>query len=678
MKFSYNWLIEYLKKPPVPEKIAELLMLHAFEVEEVKKVGSDFVLDIKVLPNRAGDCLSHSGIAKEIAAILGVKFLPPQTKIVKDKSKKISGFISVEVEAPDLCPRYSMRMLADVKIGPSPDWLKERLLVCGLRPINNVVDATNYVMLETGQPMHAFDLSKVDGKKNIVRRAKKDEKITSLEGKTYNLSNENLVIADQKRAIGIAGIKGGRGTEIDSRTKDIVIESANFDPINIRKTSKALNLATDASVRFENGLDPNLTSYALERCVYLLHQIAGGKIVSGMIDVYPEKIKPRKISLQFSKVQNILGIKIAERQIISILGRLGLGVRKQKKDFLLVEIPTSRRDLWLQEDLIEETGRLYGYEKIPALAPRSELLAAVKNENLVQEDKIKDILAGLGWSENYNYSLISQTEADLFKFRNLIKVKNPLSEDQKYLRPSLIGGLLKNLKENLKYFSEIRLFELGHIFYEKNNNFFEENKIAAIACGRNLKKGHDDFFELKGAVEILFEKFGLPDIWFDDAVGQKHPWLSFTHPFRRAEIKSGDKILGFIGGLKPEILAVFNIKENPAFFELDFKAFVELASEERMYAPPSKYPAIIRDLSVLVGWDTKIEQVTNIIENIGGPLLRDVDLFDIYEGLAEEKKSLAFRLIYQSDERNLTDEEVNKLQEKIVKAIEEEGWEVRK
>ena len=703
MKFSYNWLTEYLKKAPSPQKMAELLNMHAFEVESVDKKGQDYVLDIKVLPNRAHDCLSHLGIAKEVAAISGIGFVLPKFKVKEDKSLKIKDFISVEVAAKDLCPRYSMMLISDVKVDSSPKWIQERLTSCGLRPINNIVDITNYVMLETGQPLHAFDLDKIGGQKIIVRRAKKDEKIITLdEAKAERILNEDvLVIADEKRAIGIAGIKGGRGTEIDNQTKQVVVEAAFFNPINIRRTSKALNLKTDASVRFENGLDPNLTILALERCVSLIGELAAGKIVSGLIDIYPQKIKPRIIYLEVAKVESLLGVKIKEPQIISIFKRLDLDskkIKKGRKDFLVVNVPTNRLDLQQPEDLIEEIVRLYGYEKIPGEMPTGILLPASKNEDLLYEDKIKDIMVGLGYSEVSGYSLISEQDQKIFNFKNLIGPKNPLTQDQKYLRPTLIVGLLKNIKENLKYFDQVRIFEIGKIY----NNFqfsifnFQKSEIrnpkilerkmmaGAIAnCQLPTINYQQLFYELKGAIDLFLNKLGISDIWYDDY--DQLPTTNYQlptvfHPTKRAEIKIGDDLIGWLGEISPEILTSLEIKAPVAVFEIDFEVLVKLAQEEMIYQPPYKYPAIIRDIAVLVEPMTKVEEVLNVIETVGGKLVSDVDLFDIYEGeeIPENKKNLAFHIIYQSNERTLTNAEVNRLQEKIIKALEEKEWEVRK
>jgi len=686
MKFSADWLNEYLKKPLKPEKMDELLTMHAFEVESIEKFGEDFVLDIKVLPNRAHDCMSHIGIAKELAAISSNTFVPSKISVNEDKDVKAKSLISVDVWAKDLCPRYSMRVVSNIKIGPSPKWMQERLQACGLRPISNIVDITNYVMLETGQPLHAFDVEKVGGRKIIVRRANEGEQITTLEGKSYKLSSQNLVIADEKVAIGIAGIKGGEGPEIDEKTKIVAVESANFEPTNIRRTSKAFNLRTDASIRFENGLDPELTSKALLRAALLMVEFADGRVASGLIDVYPNKVKPRKIFADVEWIQGLLGLSVKPQEMMNILKRLYISaktIKKGKKIFIEAVPPTSRLDLQAQEDLAEEIVRVLGYDKIPVTVPSGILISAVKEDSLIYEDKIKDILAGAGWSEAQNYSFISDADIKAFEINNQVEIKNPFSQDQKYLRPTLIVNLLKNVKENLKYFNSVRLFEIGRSFAMVKEEPMElHNKIAAVISNKDIKKPAEGLFELKGLIHILLEKLGINDVWFDDELSVDSTtmplWLRFTHPVGRAQIKSGQDQIGWIGEIKPKILSTMEIKEKVSVFELDFPEVSRIASEERAYQPPSRYQAMTRDLAVIVGEMTKIEEVLNIIEAAGGPLLQDTDIFDIYEGLTDGKKSLAFRLTYQSDEKNLTDEEVNKIQEKIIIALEEKGWEVRK
>ena len=709
MKYSYSWLNEYLdNKLPAPEKTAADLTGRAFEVEEIKKVGQDFVFDIKILPNRAADCLSHLGIARELAAIYNLKFEEPANKLTEELALKIEDFLSVDVKDKKLCPRYSARMLTEIKVGESPDWLKEKLIVCGLRPINNIVDATNFVMLEYGQPLHAFDYDKLNpndaNKKTIiVRQAKRGEKIITLdEGRAERVLDENvLVIADTKNPVAIAGIKGGKGPEIGATTKRIVLEAANFEPINIRRSSKSLNLRTDASVRFENSPDMNLTLLALDRATALIYEIANGKIMAGVIDVKEKENEPWPVGVAHQYIESLLGLKISLTEVMKIFQRLGLKPEQREKNgqiFYEILTPTRRPDLLTSEDLIEEVGRLYGYENIKAEMPSGTLIPAIKGEEMVYADGIKDIFVGLGYAEVYNYSFISESDKNLYGFKNLAELDNPLSSEQKYLRPSLAPGFIRNLAENYKYFltghnpigkqGAMRLFELGHIF-SQNKELREEKRIGGLIFIKDAKGGGRDnvllsskdknlvFYETKGAVEVLFSKMGVAGVWEDDYLVEGLPdeWRKILTVGRSAQIKVDDKLLGWAGEINSALLEDLAVEGQAAIFEIDFDKMIKLINEERIYQPPSKFPAVIRDLAILVESETKVEAILNIIETAGGELLTDTDLFDIYS--SDEGKSLAFHLIFQSNERNLTAEEINELIKKIIKELKDESWEVR-
>ena len=375
MIFSYNWIKNYIKKKtPPPKKLAELLTKHFAEVEEIKKLGGDFTLDIDVRPNRASDCFSHLGIARECCVLLNSELKIPNFKPNEDKNLKAKDFVSVEVKDRDACPRYTARVISGVRVASSPKWIQERLGVCGLRPINNIVDTVNYVMLETGQPLHAFDGEKLEGKKIIVRFARNRERILTLDEQKFELGPDILVIADDKKPIAVAGIKGGKIPEIDKKTNTIVLESANFTSPVIRKGSRRLNLKTDASLRFEHGISPDLTEFAADRAAYLIQKIAGGKIAKGLIDFYPKKIPPKIIRLESDYVKELLGIDISKKEISNILKRLDFKTKEIKKNTFQVSIPVRRLDIALPEDLIEEIGRIVGYGKISFVFPAAFLL----------------------------------------------------------------------------------------------------------------------------------------------------------------------------------------------------------------------------------------------------------------------------------------------------------------
>lgn len=678
MFFSYNWLQSFFqKKLPKPEKLAELLTLHFAEVEDVKKAGKDFILEIDVRPNRAGDCFCHSGIAREISVITGLDYQEPDSFIKEEKSLKTKDFVSVEVKNKIACPRYTAGAVSQVKVASSPQWIQEKLKVCGLRPINNIVDIANYVMLETGQPLHTFDGEKLDGKKIIVRFAKKGEKITTLDEEKYDLDDDILVIADAKKPIAIAGIKGGKLPEIDSRTKTVVLESANFSPKIIRRGSKKIDLKTDASIRFEHGIDPNLTEMAIKRAAFLIQKTAGGKIAKGLVDIYSKKALPKKIKLGLNYVENLLGVKIPKKEIINTLRKLDFKLCEIGSRTIKVEVPTFRLDISLPEDLIEEVGRIAGYQKIPSVFPVASLVPPRRNLNIFWEDFTKNVLKEVGFTEVYNYSFISENDAKIFRYLPskrsvLVEVENPLSSDFKYLRPSLIPNLLKNIQKNQRYFNEIKLFELGKVFEKPAK---EQRILSGVISG-------EAFYQTKGIIDLLLQKLGISNVWYDEyRNAAEEAKISWWHPRKCAEIKIDGERIGFLGEISPRITDEFKIKTKVVYFDVFFEKLSKLTSEEHEYRPISPYPAAIRDIAVLVPQEVRVEEVLNKIETVGGKLIRDVDLFDIYEGeeLPEGKKNLAFRIIYQAEDRTLTAKEIDELQQKIIKTLEEKPeWQVRK
>lgn len=671
MKFSYNWLKEYIPKLPSPEKLEDLLIVKSFEFESIKKFGDDYVLDIKILPNRFSDCSGHLGLAKEITAVLKIKIKEQLIKINEDK-ELASKHLIVKINDKNNCPRYTARIMTNIRVGPSPKYIIQRLETCGLQSINNIVDASNYVMLELGQPLHCFDYEKLAGDKVkaiIVRHAQEKEKIESLDDKKYELNKEMLVISDLKQALAIAGIKGGKATGIEKTTTKIVIESANFEPISIRKTSKALNLVTDASVRFEKGVDRNLTEIAVDRLASLIQEIAGGKILKGMVDVYPQKQSKKVLGVELNKFYKIAGFEITIKEIRSIFASLGFKIVKQYKSKLILEIPSQRLDIERPEDLAEEVLRLYDYNKIPNIMPTGTLVPAEKNENAVWKNKIRKSLTTLGLNEVYLYSFVS--EADLINFKtkanSAVKLLNPTSIETAYLRPTLIINLLKASGNNFRFFDEVKIFEIGKAFQKGAFSPMEEMRVTGLIA-RKDKKNHP-FLELKGILEKMFESFGLCDLEFHDLIN--NPWLISG---RSAEVKVGDLSLGFIGEISPELSQQYNEGFPTVIFEMDFEKIKKAIEEEIEYEPICKFPAIIRDVSMLVDENTRINEILNIINVTERNILRDVDLFDVYEGdkLPAGKKSLSFHLIFQVDSHTLTNEEVGKSLEKIISNLKSE------
>lgn len=837
MKVSLNWLKDYIDiKIPLP-KLADLLTKHSFEVAAVEKVGSDYVMDIEVLPNRAHDCLSHVGVAREISALLKTKLKRKEPKVKEDKKLSVKNYLAIKIEEPELCRRYTGRVILGVKVGPSPKWLKDRLEAIGQKSINNIVDATNYAMFEFGQPLHAFDLDKIHPanyeskrvahKTIIVRRAKKGEKITTLDDEIYELNDNVLIIADEKEPLAIAGIKGGRKAEIDKNTKNIILESANFEPANIRRTSRTLGLRTESSLRFEHEITPHLAEVAIERLAELIQQAAGGKIAKGKIDEYVKKPIPYFIAVRPCEVERILGAEIPEKEIIEIFNRFGFGVKKispleiilktakgllgkpykygasvtfdapnlfdcssfisycfsragiqlhrlsveqfiydgvaanktellpgdlvfskgkkpyfyketpkgvghvgiylgngkvvhasssrgvvieplakslafkewrgakrilsGRSDLLLAKIPPERLDLRIKEDLVEEIARIHGYENISAKLPSASLAVPKRNDLLFWERMAKDALAGAGFDEIYNYSFVGEKDAENAGFNpaKIVSLLNPASDEKKFLRPTLLINLIKNVGDNFRFFDEARIFEIGKIF-GKNGTLAEKRTLAGVRACKTAKdlKGRE-FYELKGVIDALFDGLGIADHGYaesseyvrgnDFEPRSAEAPRDFWREGRSAEIKIGDKHIGYLGEINPLVLENYDIKTPVAGFEIDFEILASLAEEKYVYYPISKYPAVVRDLAILTPLEIRVEDVLNVVENVGGPLLQDVDLFDIYEGenLPEGMKSLAFRLTFQSKERTLSDEEVGAIIAKIVNALRQKEWEVR-
>jgi len=684
MLFSYNWLKEYLKgKTPNPKKLAELITLHSFEVEEIRKETGDWLLDIDVLPNRAHDCFSHLGIAREAAILIKAKFQMPIFNFKEDKKIRSSDFVKVEIKDKKSCRRYNARVVTGVKIRPSPRFIQKRLKTMGLQPISNVVDIMNYVMLETGQPLHAFDLNKIGNKfskKIIIRKAEFGEKIYALDDKKYNLNSDVLVISDEKDPLAIAGIKGGKKAEITENTKDIVIESANFDSKIIRQARQKLNLITDASLRFEHEPDPNLTSTAINRASYLVQKICGGKIAKGIIDDYSQKTFARKINLDLKKSEKILGLKLDKNKVIQTLKKLEIKILKNKEDKLLLEIPTFRPDLAITEDLTEEIGRIYGFNNIKSHIPKVSVIPPQRNDNVFWEGVSKNILKEAGFSEIYNYSFVDEKTAQILSLnkKKIIEIENPTSVDYKYLRPSLIPNLLKNLKENLKYFKNIEIFELGNVYKKEDN--LEKRYLTGLISSPG--SGPEDFYRAKGVLDLLLNKLGTVGIWYDEVRATPGESAIFIwQPERGAEIKIGNEEIGFLGEINLRTLEKLGISQKAVIFDIDFEKLQKICLEEHEYESLSRFPSAIRDLAVLIPKEIKVVQVLNVIENVGGILIRDIDLFDIYEGneIPEGKKNLAFHIIYQAKDRTLKREEIDEIQRKIIKALEENPeWEVRK
>lgn len=646
-------------------------------ISKVMEIEDD-ILEIKVLPDRGHDAQSHVGVAREIAVLENRKFDYDfdGLKLPSKKTKKLS----VKIEDKKLCPRYIGAVMENIEIKESPLWMKNRLLSSGIRPINNIVDATNYVMLELGQPLHAFDwdIIKSDSARIIVRKAKKGEKIILLDESVKELDENDLVIANEKEALAVAGIMGGQNSGINEKTKTIVLESANFNATSIRRTRTKLNIKTDASDRFEKDIDPNLAEKAMVRLIEIIEHIAGGEL-EGISDVYPQKISAWKIKLDSEYANRLLGESVPIEKMVGILRLLDIDA-KQKGKFIEAKIPTSRLDLRTQEDLIEEIGRIYGYDKIQPEAPLVPIKPAPVNEGLIFTRSLKSILVSLGFSEVYNYSFYSERDAKMAKLERAkhLELANPLNPDQTLARASLIPNVLKNIKENLKNFKEFHIFEIGHVYHMNGKNLPEEKEMlvgAIVLEKKNAKEEKQDkrhesnFFEAKALVDGLLAQIGITDQYYDNFKSETAK--SLWHESRSAEIKieGSEETVGFAGEINPLVLDGFDIQTRVVMFEFDTEKLQKISEGEREYVPIRKHPVVIRDISLVAAGNVRVDDILRTIQSAGGNMVLDADLFDAID-FADNSSSFAFHITLGADEKTLTGKEIDETMEKITTELE--------
>ncbi len=694
MLFSYNWLKDYIKgEIPKPKKLAEVLTMHSFEVEDVKKQDKDFILDIDILPDRAYDCFCHIGMAREIGAILNKEIVNYDNleREKLDPEKTDLSKLKIVIKNSSLVPRYSALVIKDINIAQSPNWIKERLKAVGIKPINNIVDLTNFVMLETNQPLHAFDYDKIKKQKLILRKSNKGEKIITLDEVERKLYKGTLIAEDGKdRLVDLAGIMGGKLSQIDKNTNNIILQAANFDREIIYKASKKLKHKTEASNIYSQGITPDLTMLALERIFFLLKKEGGNPKLSQIIDRYKKRVSCQKIKLDLNYIEKLLGEKVSKKKIKKTFKSLEFKIVASTTKSITVEIPTFRQDILIPEDLIEEIGRIVGFEKIKPIFPVLSVKAPERNFNIFWRNRVKDILKEFGFTETYNYSFFGDKEADIFGYKkeDLIQVKNPVSLEQKYLRSSLIPNLMRNIEKNQKfkgisqkvYTKRIKLFELGKIFLK--NNFSEKNMLSGTIADKEAKLSSEIFFNLKGTIDSLLNKLGITNILYDDfeptpEESKKSVW----NKERCAELKVGDEEIGFLGEINPSVCKKLKLSGKIVLFDIDFGKLKNLATEEQEYQPISVYPSAVRDLAVLVPIDIKVAEVLNLMNTAGGKLVRDIDLFDEYvgENLPRGRKNLAFHVIYQAEDRTLTSKEIDGIHKKIIRELEKNPqWKVRK
>jgi phenylalanyl-tRNA synthetase beta chain len=656
----------------------------------------DVILDLDVTPNRP-DCLSVIGIAREIAALTGELLRLPEIHY-EETEKPIGSFASVDIVDPDLCPRYCASLVTGIKIAPSPSWLQQRLNNCGMRPINNVVDVTNYVMLEYGQPLHAFDYNKLKDKQIIVRRARNGETITTLDGSKRTLNPDILVIVDKEEAVAVAGIMGGLDSEVTDKTDTILLESANFNQATIRRGCSHLQFQSEASMRFDKGLNSELPLVPLKRATQLLLELAGGRAAKGIIDIYPGKSEPKLISFTTREVKRISGLKVNIDEILKVLKALGFECREgDSGSQILVSAPYWRSDIKCSADLVEEMVRIIGYEKIPITRlgstlpqQKSNLSPAAQQSNL--REKLHNILTGLGFQEILTYSLVSLEKLQKLSPRlelklPPLKVANPMTKEQEYLRTSLRAGLLSTLAHNQKFEQAgIRLFEIGKVFLPQHPHVIaseakqsqeerelpqEKEMFCAVLSGARAElswqadKEPLDFFDAKGIVENLLNQLGLKasfDIGDDEIL----------FPGKGANIIVDDDRIGILGELHPKVAQAFELSNTICLIEVDLEKVLTKLTGIREYQSIPRFPSVSRDIALVVDEQVSYGRVEEIIQSF--PLVTKVTLFDLYRGeqIAEGKKSFAIRIVYQSPSHTLTDEEVDKTQEQMLGRLHQE------
>ena len=636
----------------------------------------DVVFEYEVTSNRV-DCFSVVGIAREAAATFGKEFYPPVVTPTGN-DEDASDYIKVTVKNTDLCPRYCARVVKNIKIGPSPEWMQRRLASVGIRPINNLVDITNYVMEEYGQPMHAYDLDTIEDREIIVRTAAKGEKFTTLDGQERQMDESVLMICDGRKSIGIAGIMGGENSMITDDVHTMLFEAACFDGTNIRKSSKKVGLRTDASGKFEKGLDPNNAQAAIDRACQLVEEMGAGEVVGGMVDVYAEKREPVRITFQPDEINVLLGTDISAEDMLGYFEKIGLSYEKETNEVI---IPTFRQDLLRTADLAEEVARFFGYDNIPTTLPSGESTMGKLPFKLRVEDIAKEIAEFCGFSQGMTYSFESPKVFDKLQIpedselRRVVEIMNPLGEDYSIMRTLPLNGMLSSLATNYNRRNKnVRLYELANVYLPKElplKELPEERMQFTLGM-----YGDGDFYSMKGVVEEFLEKAGLHEKESYDPAGHR-PYL---HPGRQANILYAGNVIGYLGEVHPDVADAYGIGERAYIAVLDMPEVTKYATFDRKYTGIAKYPAVTRDISMVMPKEILAGQVEEVIEAKGGAYLESYALFDVYEGaqIKAGYKSLAYSIVFRAKDKTLEDAEVTEAMERILKTLEGMGIELRK
>jgi len=679
MLVSYNWLRELTGTELSPEKIRERLTNVGLPVDAVEARGDDFVLDVE-LPSNRGDCLSHLGIAREVAVIEKSQVSSPKSQVSKTDGLA-ADFTSVVIEDPDLCPRYAARIVRGAKIAPSPGWLTKKLEVIGQRPINNVADITNYVLHELGQPLHAFDLTKLEENRIVVRRAHRGETIKTLDGVDRKLDRQMLVIADAQRAVAVAGVMGGEDTEISNATTEILIESAYFNPASVRRTAKLLGLNTEASHRFERGTDPEGVIRAQERCVAMICELAGGTATEDALDVYPQPLKMRDVILRPPRVEAITSLRVETEEMLRILTALGFELKEQDGGSLRFALPSWRHDVAIEEDLVEEVARHTGYDQIQTALP-SGSTAGEYHSTEARKRALRRSFAGSGYDEAIGFSFIERTN-DFEVLPELraagdasVVLTNPIIEEASQMRQTLLPGLLKSVQHNINHGNRnVSLFELGRVFAAlKPGELPAEREALALVATGGLMLAHRaqserelDFYDLKGALEACAEAMNSPSFDFEAAE------IKHLRAGQSASIQIGGTALGSIGRLSESVAREYKFRQPVYVAEVDLTALLESKELPVLYSPLPRFPSIVRDVSLLVARElTAAELIRAVAEHEPRNFVR-TEFVGTYEGegIPEDKRSITIRIEYRADDRTLRDEEVDEIHWPVVESLKQ-------
>ncbi|MFN7928706.1 MAG: phenylalanine--tRNA ligase subunit beta [Blastocatellia bacterium] len=683
MKVSYNWLKEFVNIDLTPRELATRLTMIGHAVDGVEEHGDDFVLEIDLTSNRP-DCLSHLGIAREVATALNQPLQMPTIQI-HEGATATTEVASVVIEDFNLCPRYTARIIRGVKVGPSPQWLVQRLEALGQRSVNNVADITNYVMLELGQPLHAFDLDQLDGQRIVVRRATEKEKITLLDGEEKELSAAMLVIADAEKPVAMGGIKGGLDSGISDATVNVLLEAAYFDPTSIRQTSKSLGVSTEASYRFERGADYEMSALASNRATALIAELCGGEVLAGIVDVKAALPERQPIPLRLSRYEDKTGLTVELGEAARILTTLGLTVELGTNS-LTALAPSWRHDLSIEEDLIEEIIRIVGYDKLQTTLPGSAGAGAYLPGETGRL-AVRSTLTQLGYHEAVNFSFVNaETDALLTNASSIarLQLSNPIDTTQSEMRTTLLGGLLDSLARNLNHGTRnVRLFEIGKCFTASDGleRPWETEQLALIATGARNETDWQaatvryDFYDFKGALEAILESLNLFQILFTPT-----STLPYLHPGRAAVISLGNDPVGQAGQLHPHLTTRYKFKQPIFIAELNLGMLLTAQAKEARYQPLPKFPTVLRDIAILVDQAVHWAEIDSAIKALRIPHLENVRLFDLYAGkeLPSGKHSLALALRLRAADHTLTEAEINEMHELVVKTLQERfGAELR-